>query len=258
MVLQKKGLPEEGDIVLCTVKKILFHSVFVNLDEYVNKEGMIHISEVAPGRIRNIRDYVEENKKIVCKVLRIDHEKGHIDLSLRRVNNSERINKNNDYKMEQKAEKLLESFGKEQKKSLEEMYKEVGQKIIDQYGSLREGFENISIDNSLIKELNFNKKVEDFLLKHINEKIKPPQVTINGTLTVQSTSSNGIEVIKNVLNKISDDNTKILYLSAPRYRISLTAPDYKIAEAKLKEIREKATSLAKENNCMIDFVREDK
>ncbi len=258
MVLQKKGLPEEGDIVLCTVKKILFHSVFVSLDEYINKEGMIHISEVAPGRIRNIRDYVEENKKIVCKVLRIDIEKGHIDLSLRRVNNSERINKNNDYKMEQKAEKLLESFGKEQKKSLEDMYKEIGQKIIDQYGSLREGFENISIDNSLIKELSFNKKIEEFLLKHINEKIKPPQVTLNGTLTIQSTSSNGIEIIKNVLNKISDANTKILYLSAPRYRISLTAPDYKIAEAKLKEMREKANSLAKENNCTIDFVREDK
>ena len=87
---KKKGFPEEDDIVLCTVKKILYHSVFVTLDEYDNLEGMIHISEIAPGRIRNIRDYVREGKKLVCKVLRVRKEKGHFDLSLRRVNEGQR------------------------------------------------------------------------------------------------------------------------------------------------------------------------
>ena len=89
MLLKKQGLPEDDELVLCTVTKIHFHSVFVNLDEY-NMSAMIHISEIAPGRIRNIRDFVVEGKVIVCKVLRVDRERGHVDLSLRRVNDSQK------------------------------------------------------------------------------------------------------------------------------------------------------------------------
>ena len=66
-----KEFPEEGEIVLCTVIKIMGTTVFVHLDDY-NREGVVSTSEVAPGRIRNIRDYVTINKKIVCKILRID------------------------------------------------------------------------------------------------------------------------------------------------------------------------------------------
>lgn len=112
MFFKRESLPEEGDLVLCTVKKILFHSVFVSIDEYKELEGMVHISEVAPGRIRNLRDYIRENKQIVCKVLRIDRQKGHIDLSLRRVNPSARSKKLNEYKQEEKAEKILEQVAK--------------------------------------------------------------------------------------------------------------------------------------------------
>ena len=80
-------MPEEGEIVLCTVKKILYHSIFATIDEYETLEGMLHISEVSPGRIRNIRDFVKEGKQIVCKVLKVDKVKGHIDLSLRILRN---------------------------------------------------------------------------------------------------------------------------------------------------------------------------
>jgi len=66
MFYKKQGFPEVDDIIICTIKKILPNCVFVILDEYENKEGLIHISEISPGRIRNIRDFVKEGKKIVC------------------------------------------------------------------------------------------------------------------------------------------------------------------------------------------------
>ena len=59
MFYKKNGLPNPNDFVICTVKNILHHSVFVNLDEYNNLEGLVHISEIAPGRIRNIRDFLK-------------------------------------------------------------------------------------------------------------------------------------------------------------------------------------------------------
>ena len=106
MFYQKKGIPEENEIVICTVKKILPHGVFVGLDEYKDKEGLIHISEISPGRVRNIRDFVKEGKRIVCKILKINLERNHIDLSLRRVTQSQRINKNTSYKQEQKPKRF--------------------------------------------------------------------------------------------------------------------------------------------------------
>ena len=52
--IQAKHIQEkrkkEGKLSLCTVTKIHFHSVFVNMDEY-GRTGLIHISEVSPGRI---------------------------------------------------------------------------------------------------------------------------------------------------------------------------------------------------------------
>src|SRR3989344_5495422 len=112
MFYKKKDSPVESEIVLCTVKKVLPNSIFASLDEYINKEGLIHISEIAPGRIRNIRDYVKEGKTIVCKVIRVNVERGHIDLSLRRVSTSAKSTKLNSIKQEERHEKLLETAAK--------------------------------------------------------------------------------------------------------------------------------------------------
>ncbi|MEN9625985.1 MAG: hypothetical protein RL557_313, partial [archaeon] len=60
---------EEGQIVLCTVDKIIGTTVFVRIDN--NGEGTLTFSEIAPGRIRNLREYVMPGKKIVCKILKI-------------------------------------------------------------------------------------------------------------------------------------------------------------------------------------------
>ena len=83
----------------------------MELLEY-GEQGLVHISEIAPGRIRNIRDYVSEDRQIICKVLRIDQQKGHIDLSLRRVNSHQRVAKLEEIKQENKAETLVQNLAK--------------------------------------------------------------------------------------------------------------------------------------------------
>jgi len=50
MLYRREGFPDEGEIVLCTVTKINPNSVFVHVDDY-DKGGMVHISEISPGRI---------------------------------------------------------------------------------------------------------------------------------------------------------------------------------------------------------------
>ena len=48
----KKGWPEIGDLVVCTVVNVVEFGAFVQLDEYDKKEGLIHISEVASGWVK--------------------------------------------------------------------------------------------------------------------------------------------------------------------------------------------------------------
>ena len=77
---------EDGEIVLCTVDRIDGAMVFVKIDNADG--GSITFSEIAPGRIRNIRDNVIPKKRIVCKVLRVS--RGNYELSLRRVTPKEK------------------------------------------------------------------------------------------------------------------------------------------------------------------------
>src|SRR3990167_3310904 len=98
---------EEGDLVLCTVEKIVGTIVFVNIDGE-KKQGSIVLSEIAPGRIRNLRDYVVPKKKIVCKILRI-YDKGNIELSLRRVTLKEKKEVLEQFKLEKSYESILRS-----------------------------------------------------------------------------------------------------------------------------------------------------
>ncbi len=257
MFYQKKGLPEENEIVICTVKKILPHGVFVGLDEYKDKEGLIHISEISPGRVRNIRDFVKEGKKIVCKILKINIERNHIDLSLRRVTQSQRINKNTAYKQEQKAEKILEVLSKRLEISLEEAYKLIGNNLIEKYNSLYEAYEEIIADPKVISTLKLDKKVEKAFLELVQEKVKKKEVKISATITLSSTLSNGIVVIKDLLKKIQVNGTRIIYLGAPKYRLTLTADDYKTAEKRLSEVESIGSTMIKDKG-IFKIERDDK
>ena len=50
MLYKRQGFPEESELVLCTVTKVQYDSVFVNLNEY-GKLGVIHISEISPRQL---------------------------------------------------------------------------------------------------------------------------------------------------------------------------------------------------------------
>ncbi|MEM4366059.1 MAG: S1 RNA-binding domain-containing protein, partial [Candidatus Woesearchaeota archaeon] len=197
MLLKKEGFPEEDELVLCTVTAVQSHSVFCKLDEY-EKQGMINISEVAPGRIRNIRDYVVEGKKIVCQVLRVDKEKGYIDLSLRRVSETQRKKKLNEIKQEQLAEKIVEQVAKQRDEPLEVLYKKV-RAVLKDWPNLFPAFEKVAKRELSLEKVGFEPELARQLEEVILTRIKPPQKILEGILTLTSYASNGIQLIKETL-----------------------------------------------------------
>lgn len=235
-LIQREGYPEEGDLVWCTVTKIQFHSVFCNLEEY-DKSGMIHISEVSPGRIRNIHDYVKEGKLVVCKILKISKDKGHIDLSLRRVSDGQRRKKANEIKQENKAEKVLASAAKKLNLTVEELYAKIKKPVLDNYDHFFQAFEEVVDAELKLTSIGIDSLIAKELESTIREKIKPKEVEISGLIHMKSYSSNGIELIKELLKKMNfQKNISITYAGGGGYKLSIVEKDYKLAENLLKEI----------------------
>jgi translation initiation factor 2 subunit 1 len=259
MTGKKKGIPEESDLLLCTVTKIYPHCVFVNLDDYENRQGMIHISEIAPGRIRNINDYVRMGKKIVCKVLKIDREKGHIDLSLRRVSEGQKRDMAEQLKKEQKAEKIVEYVAQQLKTDKTKLFDDLSAKTKAEYESLHDAFEEFISDESVLKKLGLAPAVYEKLSEVIHQRIKPPEVEIEGDIKLKSYAADGINRIKKILagaEKLNEAIT-IRYRGGGSYSIKIMQENFKDAE----KIMEQATGLiaaeAKKGECEFSYQRVD-
>ncbi|MFA5176157.1 MAG: translation initiation factor IF-2 subunit alpha [Candidatus Nanoarchaeia archaeon] len=256
MFYHKKGLPESGEIVLCTVKKVASHSVFVILDEYHdNLEGLINLPEIAPGRIRNVRDYVSEGKVVVCKVLDA-RDKFHIILSLRRVTLNVKLNKQSDYKQAIKAEKMMEIIGKQFKLTIEEMYNKFGYKAIEQFGSVNSFFQEVLTNKKLLEDFNLDPELTKKLFSLIQDKYTIPEVEVKGTLTVQSYDPDGLSIIKKSLLKIIQDKVTLSYLGAPKYKIIVKSKDFKTAEGILKNSIDELTK-GLGNKGKVEFLKEE-
>ncbi len=73
-------------MVVANVRNVQDMGAYVQLLEYNNIEGMILLSELSRRRIRSVAKLIKPGRNEVVVVLRVDKEKGYIDLSKRRVN----------------------------------------------------------------------------------------------------------------------------------------------------------------------------
>lgn len=253
----KEGFPEEDAIVMCTITAIHYHSVFAKLDEYTNKSGMIHISEISPGRIRNIRDYVKEGKKVVCKVLRVNMEKGYIDLSLRRVGEMQKKQKVNELKQEQISEKLVNYIAKQKKQDLAKFYKDIKEKITAKYESVFSAFEDVAADALNLERLGIDKDIAKQLTEVIKQRIKPPEVEIKGVFNISSHKPDGINIIKDAVKKAEEvkGDFKISYKGGGLYSLNVKAGEYKTAEKVLKKVTETLITTIESNGSEAEFIR---
>ena len=237
--------PEESDLVVGTVHNVKNYGAFILLDEYDNREGFIHVAEVATGWVKYIRDYIREGQKVVCKVLRVNPEKGHVDLSLKQVNDHQRREKVQEWKNEQKADKLLEIVMSRMKLSLDDWWEKHGEKLLEKFGTLYGAFEACTVNPEALKEAKFRGKWIEVFVQVSSENISPPFVTIDGFLDLTCPLPDGIHRIKDALKKavsVAPSNITIQYLGAPKYQVKVEAPDYKIAEETFREAGETAVT----------------
>ena len=100
-----------------------------------------------------------------------------------------------------------------------------------------------------------------FLEKLAKENVKIPSVEISGYVDMASPAPDGIEVIKKALKqakriKDKDVTLTVSYVGAPRYRLHVTAPDYKHAESALKKSAQSVIKYVEQHGGEGTFLRE--
>ena len=257
--MHEREWPEDGELVVCTVADVKDFAAFVTLDEYNGRRGLIPISEIARGWIKYIRDYIREGQKVVCKVLNVDPSRGHIDLSLKDVNEHQRREKIHEWKNEQKATKWVgfaaEAAGVDRGVIEEAIYHE--------YGLLYPAFEDIvTTGGEAAERLKLDERVKESLITIAHDNVKVPRVTITGHLILMSARPDGVNVIRRALRsaqpKIEDVEIDLVYIGAPKYRIKVTAPDYKLAEKAIEKAANAAVGVVERAGGSGRFIRKQK
>ncbi len=257
----KPQWPESGDLVIATIESVMDYGAYANLDEY-HRRGFLHISEIASARIRNVRDFVRENQKMVLKVVRIDLEKGHIDLSLRRVTKRERIEKIKSWKKERKGDALLHAVADKLGLPLQQAYQTVGAPLEEKYG-LYEGFEKTVREGpEFLTKMGIPEDVAKMIVQVAEERIKIKLVKVRGVLEVRCMKPNGVKCIKDAFNsaktsqKVRDAKVEFAVIAAPKYSVEVSADSWKRAEEVLDKVSETVVANVTEAGGHGSFKRE--
>jgi translation initiation factor 2 subunit 1 len=239
----KPEWPESGDLAIATIESVMDYGAYANLDEY-SRRGFLHISEISSARIRNVRDFVRENQKMVLKVLRVDLEKGHIDLSLRRVTKRERIEKIKSWKKDRKGEALLHAVAEKAGLPIHEIYQKAGSILEEKYG-LYDGFEKAVKEGSeVLTKLNIPEDLVKIIVQVAEERIKIKTVKVRGVIEVRSINPNGVRCIQQAFigakkaQEAKDAKIEFSVIAAPKYSVEVSADNWKRAEEVLDKVSE--------------------
>lgn len=246
MAERKPEWPETGALVIATIETVTDYGAYAKLDEF-NKRGLLHVSEISSSWIRHIRDFVREGQKVVLKTLRVDLEKGHIDLSLRRVTKRERIEKVLSWKKERKAEALLRGVAEKVGLTNDEVYQKAGAIIEEKFG-VYEGFEKAAIEGpEALTEIGVPENLAKAFSGVAQERIHVKMVKVTSVIEIRCMKPNGVKIIKEAFHKAKAEKTKdadikFYVIAAPNYSLEVLAENYKSAEDVLQKAAQNVVS----------------
>ncbi len=255
---KKKGFPKWGELVLCTTTRITPFAAWCTLDEYETEdgsavEGMIHISQVAGRWVKDIRIFVKPNKQYVAKVIRVDYQKGHLNLSLKRVSKFDKKEKMENYRRDKRSLGMLKQAAKRIGKTEADVRKEVVSKLEEafdkRFDDLFSVLEEANENPSMFEEAGITKDWADTLNEIIKKNFRIKEKTLKVTLKISTAAPDGVKVIKKVLSNLEKSTgATVKYISAPKYRGELQSKNPKESEKKLREGLEKAIQAIKKSD----------
>ncbi len=258
----EKESPSLGEVVVGLVKKIERFGAYVELVNYPGWEGFVHISEISLKWIRNIRDYLREGQKEVFKILRTNPHLRQVDLSLRRVEKTERDQKILELKRKQKVQRVLNLLSEKTGISKDEIKKMIvepaQQRGLQLYDVLLDAVEN----DSLPEWLKLDNSISSKLVELTKQEIKMKKVVLKKDLILTCKKGNGVEYIRKAIEeglKISQkgETVNITTKGSPRYLLRVEADTEERVKQLLQEVADRCISVMREFGGEGRLVEED-
>jgi len=211
--------PEVDDVVMVQVTKIAEMGAYVNLLEYNGIEGMILLSELSRRRIRSINKLIKVGRQEAVMVLRVDKDKGYIDLSKRRVNQEDAAKVEERFQKSKMVHSIMRHVAETTGANLEELYRKIGWPLYRIYGHAFDAMKTMVADEGagIFKRLEEENKgplevltpeVHDALLKNIKRRMTPQPVKIRADVELTCFQYGGIEHIKAAMRAAEATSTE--------------------------------------------------
>ncbi|MGC9106091.1 MAG: translation initiation factor IF-2 subunit alpha [Thermoprotei archaeon] len=263
MIYPRKPIPDDGEILIATVKKVFDQGAYVTLDEYAGLEAYLPWIEVSSRWVRNIRDVLSEGRKIVVKVIRVDRKKGTVDVSLKKVTEDEKKKKMLQWKRLQRTDKILEIVSQKLKVSEKQAWEEVAWRLESKYNT--DAFsaleKAIKEGDKVLRDAGVPEMWIKPLMEEVGKHIEEKRYKVFQIVTVRSSAPDGVERIKAFFNAVEEmfnedvGELKIYTIGAPRYRVEIVGTNQAEIGAELTRLLKSMESLAKENDVSFAVVK---
>ncbi|KAF6814141.1 Eukaryotic translation initiation factor 2 subunit alpha [Colletotrichum musicola] len=233
--------PEIDEFVMVNVKQIAEMGAYVKLLEYDNIDGMILLSELSRRRIRSIQKLIRVGRNEVVVVLRVDKEKGYIDLSKRRVSPEDIIKCEERYNKGKMVNSIMRHVAEKTLTPIEELYQTIAWPLNKKYGHAIDAFK-LSITNTEVwNDVTFpSEAVAEELKSYIEKRLTPQATKVRADVEVTCFGYEGIDAVKTALRTAEARNTeqtqvKVRLVSPPLYVLTSTCLDKNVGIARLEE-----------------------
>ncbi|CAN8102274.1 unnamed protein product [Discula destructiva] len=233
--------PEVDSFVMVNVKQIADMGAYVKLLEYDNIDGMILLSELSRRRIRSIQKLIRVGRNEVVVVLRVDKEKGYIDLSKRRVSREDIIKCDERYNKSKVVHSIMRHVAEKTQVPLEKLYETITWPLNRKYGHAIDAFK-LSITNPEVwKDIEFPTPACDEELKsYISKRLTPQPIKLRADIEVTCFAYEGIDAIKTALrcaeaNNTEENQIKVKLVSPPLYVLTSQCLDKTSGIARLEQ-----------------------
>jgi len=232
--MYENEFPEVDEVVMVQVRSIAEMGTYVALLEYNNIEGMILLSELSRRRIRSINKLIRVGKQEICMVLRVDQDKGYIDLSKRRVSPEDVQKCDERFQRSKAVHSIMRHVSELNHIAMEELYRQTAWRLYLKFGHAYEAFcAAISDPDSIFNEEimpGLAPELRQSLLDNIAKRLTPTAIKIRADIEVTCFHYEGIDAIKRSLLKGvhlgSDDlPIKIKLVAPPLYVMLCSAMD---------------------------------
>mmetsp|Transcript_47508 Transcript_47508/g.64678 ORF Transcript_47508/g.64678 Transcript_47508/m.64678 type:complete len:339 (-) Transcript_47508:185-1201(-) len=192
--------PGIEEVVMVNVQTIAEMGAYVTLLEYNNIEGMILLSELSRRRIRSVNKLIRVNRNEVVMVLRVDEEKGYIDLSKRRVSPEDIAKCEDRFNKAKAVHRVLRQVAEKLGLVLKHLYQTVGWPLYKKYGHAYDAFKLCLTDQEdIFEDLNVPENVRVTLSDYIKKRLAPQPIKVRADVEVTCFNYEGIDAVQGAL-----------------------------------------------------------